>query len=96
MPQGVRADVAWDASSFRDPGHHAVGVAAVDGLAGYRSQYQRPAGALAAAGLQDAEQQDGQRHGGGLVALADQVEDPVSAQGVGVVLDPHRSRLGGA
>ena len=38
----------------------------------------------------------GQRHGGGLVALADQVQHPVPAQGVGVVLDPHRGRLGGA
>jgi len=32
-------------------------------------------------------------HGGGLVALADQVQHPVAAQGVGVVLDPYRCRL---
>jgi len=38
----------------------------------------------------------GRWHGGGLVALADQVEHPVSAQGVGVVLDPHGCRLGRA
>ena len=32
----------------------------------------------------------------GLVAPADQVEHSMSPQGVGVVLDPHRCRLGGA
>jgi hypothetical protein len=94
VPQRVRADVPRDASGFRDPGDHAVGVASVDGLAGDRSQDQWPVGALAAAGFQNAQDGDGQRHGGGLVALADQVQHPVSAQGVGVVLDPHRGRLG--
>ena len=29
-PQGVRADMPWAASSFRDPCDHAVGVASVD------------------------------------------------------------------
>ena len=48
MPQAVRADVPWDASGFRDPGDHAVGVPSVDRLAGDRSQYQRPGGPLAA------------------------------------------------
>jgi len=55
VPQRVRADVPRDASGFRDPGDHAVDVPSVDRLAGDRSQHQRPAGPLAAAGLQDAE-----------------------------------------
>jgi len=96
VPQRVRADVPRDASDLRDPGDHAVGVASVDGLAGNRSQDQWPAGALAATGFQNAQDGDSERHGGGLVALADQVQHPVSAQCVGVVLDPYRSRLGGA
>jgi len=92
----VWADVAWDAGGFGDPGDHAVGVASVDRVVGDRSLYQRPGGALALAGLQDPEDRDGQRHGGRLVALADQVQDPVSAQGVGVVLDPYCGCFGGA
>ena len=40
------------------------------------------------AGLEDPEHRDGDGCGGGLVALADQVQDPVPAQGLGVVLDP--------
>ncbi len=55
VPQGVRADVLWDTSGLGDPGDHAVGVASVDRLAGDRSQDERPAGPLAAAGLQDPE-----------------------------------------
>jgi len=85
-----------DGCGFRDPRDHAVGVASVDRLAGDRSQDQWPAGALAAAGFQNAQDGDSERHGGGLVALADQVQDPVTAAGVGVILDPHRSRLRGA
>src|SRR5674476_1625484 len=84
----MRADVPWDAGGFGDPGDHAVGVASVDRVAGERSQYQWPSGALAPAGFQDPEHRDGERHGGWLVALADQMQHPVSAQGVGVVLDP--------
>ena len=42
------------------------------------------------------ENRHGQRHGGGLVALADQVQHPVAAQRLGVILDPDGSRLGGA
>ena len=49
-----------------------------------------------AAGLEHPEHRDGEWHGGGLVALADQVQDPVAAQGLGVVLDPDRGGLGGA
>jgi hypothetical protein len=88
--------VPWDAGGFGDPGDHPVGVASVDRFPGNWSQYQQPGGPLAEAGLQDAEHRDGQRHGGRLVALADQVEHPVTAQGVGLVLDPHRCGFGGA
>jgi len=38
--------------------------------------------------LQDPQHRHGHRHGRGLVALADQIQDPVATQGVGVVLDP--------
>src|SRR5665811_1199176 len=55
-----------------------------------------PSGALAPAGFQDPEHRDGERHGGWLVALADQMQHPVSAQGIGVVLDPYCGRFGGA
>ena len=77
-------------------GDHAVDVASVDRVAGDRSQYQRPGGALAPAGLQDPQDGDGERHGSWLVAFADQVQHPVSAQGVGVVLDPYWLCFGGA
>ena len=40
VSQGVRADVAWDAGGFRDPGDRPVGVAAVDRIA--RSARPRP------------------------------------------------------
>ena len=59
-------------------------------------QHEWSFGAFAAAGLENPENRHGQRHGGGLVALADQVQHPVAAQGLGVVLDPDGSRLGGA
>jgi hypothetical protein len=79
-----------------DAGDHPVGVAPVDWLAGVRSQDQRPVDALAAAGLQNPKDRDGQGHGGGLVALADDVQNPVAAQRVGVVLDAHRGGFRGA
>ena len=60
-----------------------------------RAEDERAGGAFAAAGLQDAEDGNGQRHGRRLVALADQVQDPVAAQGFRVVLDPDRGCLGG-
>jgi hypothetical protein len=88
--------VPRDAGRLGDPGHHPVGVAPVDRLAAQRSQDQRAAGALATAGLEDAQHRDGDRHGGGLVALADQPDDAMPSQGVGVVLDPHRCGFGGA
>ena len=90
------ADVPWDPSRLRDPGDHPVGVATVDRLARKGAQHQRACGAFAPAGLENSEDGHGQRHGGGLVALADQVEHAVSAQRFGVVLDPHRGRFGGA
>jgi len=96
VPQRVGADVPRDLSGFRDPNDHAVCIASVNRLPGDRSQHQSPAGALPPAGLQDAQDGDGERHGGGLVALTDQVQHPVSAQGVGVVLDPRGCRLGRA
>ena len=77
------------------PGDHPVGVASVDRVAGDRPEDQPACGALPAAGLQHAQDGDGQRHGGRLVALADQVQHPIAAQGVGVVLDPHSCRLAG-
>ena len=80
VTQRVRADVPRDAGSFRDPGDHALGVAAIDRLPGHRAQDQRPRAALAAAGLHDPEHRHGQRHGGGLVALAHQVQHPVAAE----------------
>lgn len=54
-----------------------------------------PAALAIRATLQDTQDWDGQWHGGGFVALADQVQDPVSAQDLAVVLDPHRCRLRG-
>lgn len=71
-----------------------VGVAAVDRLARDRSKQESPGCALAAAGFQDAEDGHGERHGGRLVALADQVKHSVASQGLGVVLDPHRRGFG--
>ena len=81
---------------LRDAGDHPVDVASVDRLAGDRPQHERPGRALAAAGLERPEDGDGHGHGGGLVALADQVQDAVAAEGVGVVLDPHGCGFGGA
>lgn len=73
VPQGVRADVAGDAGDLRDSGDHPVGVAAVDGIARDGSEDEWSGGSLAAAGFQDLEDWHGDRHGGGLVAFADQV-----------------------
>jgi hypothetical protein len=83
----VRADVTRHPGCLRDPGDHPVGVATIDRHAGDGPQDQRTGGPLPAAGLKDAEDWDGQRHGGGLVALAHQMQDPVAPQGLGVVLD---------
>jgi hypothetical protein len=92
----VWADVPRDAGDRRDPEHHPVDVSSVDGLAGGRPQDQWPVGALSAAGLEDPEDRDGDGHGDGLVAFADQVQDTVAAQRVGVVLDADGGGLGGA
>ena len=96
MPQRVRADVTGDPGSLRDPRDHSVGIAAVDRLARHRSQDQRTGGPFAAAGLQDSEDRDGQWHGRGLVALAHQVQDPVTSEGLGIVFDANRGGLGGS
>lgn len=79
-----------------DAGDHPVRVAPVDRFPGERPENERAVGALFAAGLQAPRDWDGDRHGGGPIALADQVQDPVPVQGVGVVLDPHRGGLAGA
>ena len=92
VAQGVRADVSRDAGGLGDPEHHPVDVASVDRLAGGWPQDQRPVVALSAAGLEDPEHRYGERHGGGLAALANQVQDAVSPQGVGVVLRSGRRR----
>ena len=89
------ADVSWDSRGLRDASHHPVDIAPVDGPSGDGPQNQRPAGALPTAGFEDAQDRDGERHGGGLVALADKVQDSMAAHGLGVVLDPYR-RLGSA
>ena len=90
----VWADVAGDGRCFRDAGDHSVGVSAVDGAAGHGAQDESSLGTAAAAGLEDAQHRDGDRHGGGLVALPDDVQYSVSAQCFGVVLDPDRGSLG--
>ena len=84
-----------DPCSLRDSCDHPVGVAAVDRLARGGPQDQRTGGPLAAAGLEDAEDWDGHRHGRGLVGLAHQVQHPVAPQGLRVVLDSDCGRLGG-
>lgn len=93
VPQRVRAGVPGYAGGLRDAGDHAVGVPSVDRLAGDWSKHEPAAGPLTWARLKNTKDQEGERHGGRLVALADQVQDPVAAQGVGVVLDPHRRSL---
>jgi len=90
VPQRVRADVARDAGGLGDADDHAVTVAAVDRVAGERTQDQWPFGPFAPAGLQHPKHRDGQRHSGWFVALADQVQNPVPSQRLAVVLDPHR------
>jgi hypothetical protein len=89
VPQGVRADVPWNAGDRGDPGDHPVRVATVDGLLRNGSQDEGSGGALAAAGFQDAEDGHGDRHGGGLVALPDQVQHLMASESLGVILDPH-------
>ena len=79
VPQGVRADVARNTGDLRDPGDHAVDVATVYRLAGDRPKDEPPAGALSPAGFQDAEDGHGDRHGCGLVALADQAQYSVAS-----------------
>lgn len=79
-----------------DARDHSVHVAPVNGVARKRTKDEGPAGPFSTAGFEDAQDRDGQRHGRWLVALADQMQDPVAAQGVGVVLDQDCGRLRGA
>jgi hypothetical protein len=87
MPQRVGTDVARDAGGSGDADDHPVDVASVDGLAGHGPQDERTFGALSLTGFEHPEDWHGDRHGRGLVALPDQVQDPVAAQGLAVVLD---------
>lgn len=61
-----------------------------------RAEFVTPRSHSGAAASEDPENGDGEWPGGGPVASADQVQDPVSAQGVGVVLDPGGGGFGGA
>jgi hypothetical protein len=92
----VRANVPWDAGDLGDPQHHPVDVAPVNPFTGGWPKDQRPRSALAAARLEDPEHRHGHGHGGGLAPLADQVQDTVPAQRLGVVLHPDGGGLGGA
>ncbi|RYU14343.1 hypothetical protein [Nocardioides iriomotensis] len=65
------------------------------GFAGIGAQDQPPGCAFSSAGLKRAEHGDGDRHRRGLGSLADEVQDAMSAQGLGVVLDADRGRFGG-
>ncbi len=78
-----------DACCLRYALNHPVDVAAIDGLPGHGSQDQTSDGAFCAACLEDSEDRDGKGHGGGLVALADEVQHAMVTEQVGVVLDPH-------
>jgi hypothetical protein len=88
VPKRVRADVSRNAGHLRDPGNHAVGVAAIDRSARQRPEDEGSGGAFPAARFEDAQDGDGEGHGGGLVALSDQVQHAVAAQGLAVVLNP--------
>ena len=74
-----------DPGGLRDAGDHPVDVASVDRPPGDRSEHEWPTDALTAAGLERSEHGHRDRHGGRLVALADQVQHTVAAEGVGVV-----------
>ena len=87
VSQRVRADVTGDASRLRYPQHHPVDVATVDRRTRHGTQDQRPGDAFTATGFQNSQDWDRQRHGGGLVALAHQVQDPEASHGLGEVLD---------
>jgi hypothetical protein len=84
------------AGDLRDPQDHPIDVAAVDRLPQNGAQYQgssvrspRQASRTRSAGTC-------YRHGGGLGAFADQVQDPVSAKRFLVVLDLDGRGFGGA
>ena len=57
-----------------------VDIPPVDGIPGERPQVQPTVGPFAAASLQNAPRRDGDRHGGCFVALANEVQHPVSTQ----------------
>ncbi len=85
--------VPQDPGGRRDAEDHAIDVTAVDRLAGCRPEDEWSFGSLAAAGIEDPEHRHREGHGCLFAALADQVQHPVPAQGLGVVLDPHRGGL---
>ena len=77
VTQRVRADPPRDAGLAR-PGRPSGRRRGGRRQPGAQKQDQGPVVALAAAGLEGAEDGDGERHGGGLVALADEAEDAVA------------------
>lgn len=81
MARGVWGDVARDPSGRRDPGDHPVAVAPSIGFPDRGRSTGGPSVRSPRAGLEDPKNRDGQRHGGGLADLADEVQDPVSADG---------------
>ena len=88
--------MARDARGPRDPLDHPVDIAAVDGVPAHRSQDQPAGGPFPATRLEHPQDRDGEGPGGWLVALADQPQDSMASDGLGVVLDPHCGCLGGA
>jgi len=96
VPHRVRADVPGDAGCLGYANDHPVGAASVDRVAGCRPEDQWPFGSLCAADLEYSEYRDGEGHDGRLVALADEVQDSVPAEGLLVVLDPDGGGLRGA
>jgi hypothetical protein len=90
VTQRVWADVPRDASDLRDPGNHAVGVAAVDRPTRDRAQDQQSGCALVAAGFQTRNTDTVSGIVAGLLPFAQQVQHPMVAEALCVVLDPHR------
>jgi len=93
VAQRVRADVSGDRCGPGDALDHPIHVTSINRLAGERTQDERSGAPLASACLEHSKNRDSDWHGGGLVALADYVQDAVAAQRLGVVLDPDRRRL---
>jgi hypothetical protein len=96
MTQRVGADVARYARGCGDPDHHPIDVASIYRSSRHWTPDQRPFGAFAAADFKGPQDRHGDRHRRRLVALAHQMQDPMPAQGLVVVLDPDGSGLGGS